>query len=124
MCFRPRHTLFRILQNLLWPFSKNVFVLSSWKSFRQEDICPFNSTLLPPSGQNLATLFSVKILSLSVCDVLTNPPGGDVLGEAFGGLAEDVINNFQDLLSEPAYVFLDIRQPLQESTNGDGLDNY
>lgn len=48
----------------------------------------------------------------------------DVLGETSGSLAEDVMNNFQDLFSEPAHIFLDVRQPLQESTNRNGLDNY
>lgn len=41
-----------------------------------------------------------------------NRPGRHVLGEASGSLAEYVMNNFQDLLSEPAHVFLHVRQPL------------
>lgn len=46
-----------------------------------------------------------------------------MLGEASRGLAEDVMDNFQDLLSEPAHIFLDVRQPLQEPADGDGSDN-
>lgn len=47
LCFRPQHALFKILQNLLWPFSKNVLVFSSGKSFHQQDIPPLMELCCP-----------------------------------------------------------------------------